>query len=657
MKSLKERIRSLNFRHKIGAARWIVFLIDSAFAVFAILVATLLVTYYGSGVLRSLFFSGLFIFCLRIASFLLGHTYYGIVRYTGARDIIRIIATLTIGELILLGINFIVSLAAPEYTVSFVFLWLEYSILLCSMVFSRLVFRSFFADNFKRNEETKNIIVYGQSDYLILARHMLHRTIAPRYVIKAFIDTDARSEGKTLMGIMVYKPDSLDRLLAEGDVDCLIIAQKLIRQDERRKVIDLCMEHKVKIKEIPEPQDMLEGSFSLSQLRNINIEDLLQRDVIQISEENLNVQIKGKVVMVTGAAGSIGSEIVRQLTHLGPAKIVLVDIAESPLYDLELELLEEFKFTDFAAEMSNIRNYASMERLFKRYRPSVVYHAAAYKHVPMIEKKPLEGLRTNVFGTRNLADLAIKYDCDAFVMVSTDKAVNPTNVMGCTKRIAEIYIQSLNKTAHTVFITTRFGNVLGSNGSVVPRFVKQIEAGGPVTVTHPEITRFFMTIPEACQLVLQAGALGRGGEIFVFDMGESVKITDLARKMIRLAGLEEGYDIKIAYTGLRPGEKLYEELLNDEEHVLPTPHKRIHRAKVREYDIDDVSVRLHFMHKIVYEMQDEQMAIEWMKILVPEFKSENSAYEKLDQLLENEKYKQDLEKKIRSLFTVQALNA
>ncbi|MCC8174786.1 MAG: polysaccharide biosynthesis protein, partial [Odoribacter sp.] len=376
------------------------------------------------------------------------------------------------------------------------------------------------------------------------------------------------------------------------------------------------------------------------------IEDLLNRGVIELDNNTLRKQLLNKTILVTGAAGSIGSEIVRQLTTFKPARIVLLDEAESPLYDIQLELTEKLRFNDFSVELGDIREERRLKHIFKKYRPDIVYHAAAYKHVPMVELLPKEGVKTNIVGTCNVADLAIKYGCDKFVMISTDKAVNPTNVMGCTKRIAEIYIQSLNSKSKTSFITTRFGNVLGSNGSVIPRFSKQIEAGGPVTVTHPDITRFFMTIPEACQLVLQAGALGKGGEIFVFDMGESVRIVDLARKMIKLSGFEVGKDIHIIFTGLRPGEKLYEEVLNVKETILPTPHERIKRAKVREYDFEDIQKEIRALNVLI-ESGTSFDIVRKMKYIVPEFKSKNSVYEEIDFQLEAEEVEHMMEKAVR----------
>ncbi|MBQ4230536.1 MAG: polysaccharide biosynthesis protein, partial [Salinivirgaceae bacterium] len=345
-------------------------------------------------------------------------------------------------------------------------------------------------------------------------------------------------------------------------------------------------------------------------------------------------QIKDKTMLVTGAAGSIGSEIVRQLIKFEPRNIVLFDQAETPMYDIEMELRDTCSASNITIVIGDITDHQRVEEVFAEFKPEIVYHAAAYKHVPMMENNPVEAVRNNVIGTRLIADMAVKYGVKRFVMVSTDKAVNPTNVMGASKRIAEIYTQSLNGKSTTLFITTRFGNVLGSNGSVIPRFKKQIEEGGPITVTHPQITRYFMTIPEACQLVLEAGASGKGGEIFIFDMGKSVKIVDLAKKMIKLSGLELGRDIQITYTGLRPGEKLYEELLANKENTIPTPHPQIMVAKVREYDHDEANTKIDGFLPLIAE-QDNFKVVKLMKEIVPEFLSQNSIYEELDRLVKH----------------------
>ncbi len=382
---------------------------------------------------------------------------------------------------------------------------------------------------------------------------------------------------------------------------------------------------------IPEVSTWVNGELSVNQIRKFKIEDLLERPEIHIDPDEMNRNIGGKVIMVTGAAGSIGSEIVRQLTRFSPKSIVLFDCAESPLYDIELEIREDYKFSNIEIVIGDVRDRQLVDQVFEKYKPEIVYHAAAYKHVPMMETHPAEAVITNVMGTKILADTAVKYGAWKFVMVSTDKAVNPTNVMGASKRIAEIYTQSLNncENVSTRFITTRFGNVLGSNGSVIPRFRKQIENGGPITVTDPEITRFFMTIPEACQLVLIAGNMGTGGEIFIFDMGQPVKIAKLAEKMILLSGLKVGSDIEIKYTGLRPGEKLYEELLATKENTIPTENKQIMVAKVRVYNHDEVAKPIEHLIEVAPSRDDMEIVAE-MKKIVPEFISNNSVFESLD---------------------------
>ena len=380
---------------------------------------------------------------------------------------------------------------------------------------------------------------------------------------------------------------------------------------------------------MPPVKSWINGELSFKQIKKININDLLERDPIQLDLQLIRNELAGKVVLVTGAAGSIGSELIKQIIPFKPLKIILVDQAESPLYDLERDLNDDALAEGFEVVIGDIRSESRMRRVFEHFKPQLVFHAAAYKHVPLMEHNPSEALLTNVWGTRILADLSAEFNVLKFVMVSTDKAVNPTNVMGASKRIAEMYVQSLGQTCSTKFITTRFGNVLGSNGSVIPIFKKQIERGGPVTVTHPEITRYFMTIPEACQLVLEAGTIGLGGEIFIFDMGKSVKIIDLVRKMIKLYGLTVGKDIEIIYTGLRPGEKLYEDLLNDHENTMPTHHPQIMRATVQEFDFEHINNQVNELTTL-FSSQNNFDIVSYMKTMVPEYKSNNSIFEKLD---------------------------
>jgi len=380
---------------------------------------------------------------------------------------------------------------------------------------------------------------------------------------------------------------------------------------------------------VPPATKWINGELSFNQLRGVNIEDLLEREPIKLDNDIITAELSNKIILITGAAGSIGSELSRQCIKYNPGKIILLDQSESPLHDVELEFGDKFRKEQFEVVIGDVRNADRMRNVFRTFRPDIVFHAAAYKHVPMMENNPSESILNNILGTKNTADLSVEFGAKKFVFVSTDKAVNPTNVMGASKRIAEIYIQSLGKQSSVKFITTRFGNVLGSNGSVIPRFKKQIEQGGPVTITDPNITRYFMTIPEACQLVLEAGSMGKGGEIFVFDMGKSVKIVDLARKMIKLSGLEEGRDIKIVFTGLRPGEKLYEELLADSENTMPTHHSQILIGKVREYEYTEVSKVITELIGL-FDTQNNTRIVQCMKELVPEFKSNNSVFERLD---------------------------
>jgi FlaA1/EpsC-like NDP-sugar epimerase len=414
-------------------------------------------------------------------------------------------------------------------------------------------------------------------------------------------------------------------------IDELLIVNENLDERSKRVVIERCIRFGIKVLTVPPTKNWLSGKIDKKQIQKLKIEDLLQRPAIQINQEKVKEDLYGKRILITGAAGSIGSEIVRQVISYDPSLLILCDQAESPLHEIQLEIQDEHPNSNIEIVLMDVNNYDRMNKLFVTCKPQLVYHAAAYKHVPMVENNPFEAVSVNVGGTKNIADLSVKYGVEKFVMVSTDKAVNPTSVMGASKRLAEIYTQSLNNSdiKSTRFITTRFGNVLGSNGSVIPRFRAQIEKGGPITVTHPDITRYFMTISEAVQLVLEAGTMGKGGEIYVFDMGKPVKIVDLAKKMIRLAGLKEGKDIKIVYSGLRPGEKLFEELLANSEIILPTHHDKISVAKVRKYPFEEASKVTNELLNIIKLNNNEEMVM-MMKKIVPEFLSKNSIYESLD---------------------------
>jgi FlaA1/EpsC-like NDP-sugar epimerase len=510
-----------------------------------------------------------------------------------------------------------------------------------------------YVKNFKIDRQ--RVIIYGAGEAGIAAKRTLDHDNKINMVLGAFIDDDDRKSSKSIDGIKIFHTREFTNLVLQEKVDSLIIASQNIPPDSKNKIVDICLEHGIKVLTLPPVRSWINGQLSSKQLQNIKIEDLLEREPIQIHNEIISEQLRGKRVLVTGAAGSIGSEIVRQISQFSPQMIILNDQSETPLHELHLELQENHFHNNFHCFIGDVRDRIRMELLFQTFKPHYVYHAAAYKHVPMMEHNPGEAVRTNVMGTKTLADLSIKYGVNKFVMISTDKAVNPTNVMGASKRIAEIYVQSLfnsykfkeptvytnglsylnenRSNVNTLFITTRFGTVLGSNGSVIPRFKAQIERGGPITVTHPDITRYFMTIPEACRLVLEAGSMGEGGEIFIFDMGKSVKIIELAKKMIRLSGLVPHQDIAIEFSGLRPGEKLYEELLNDLENTMPTHHEKIMVAQVREYHFQTINKHISELIKLSCEYKDRQVVVK-MKEIVPEFKSNNSIYEELDILVE-----------------------
>jgi FlaA1/EpsC-like NDP-sugar epimerase len=561
-------------------------------------------------------------------------TYSGIVRYTGVQDAFRVTFSLLVSTGVL-GFLSLVSLANDKTFIS-----LPLVTLIVYAIFSFLNLIAYrvlvkYAFNYLRNSKMtpKNVIIYGAGEAGFATKRVLDHDISSKIRVVAYIDDNPRKESKVVDGVRIYAYEDLDQLLKMYDIDEIIISTFSVPASRRSQLIETCLDQNITILTVPPLDKWINGQFSKRQLQTIRIEQLLERDPIKLNQEQLDKQITGKRVLVTGGAGSIGSEIVRQLLNFNPATIIVCDQAETPLHELELELKATNKNTKLVFFLGDVRNKARMMELFETFRPQIIYHAAAYKHVPIMELSPAEALLTNVGGTRLIADLSLQFKAQRFVMVSTDKAVNPTNVMGASKRLAEIYIQSLSRSEgiETRFITTRFGNVLGSNGSVVLRFKDQIAKGGPVTVTHPNIIRYFMTIPEASQLVLEAGAMGEGGEIFVFDMGKPVPIVDLARKMIRLSGLVPNIDIEIKYTGLRPGEKLYEELLSDAENTISTHHDKILIAKIREEKIEGLET--HFEELFTYAGQAGQsMAmVSKMKELVPEFVSNNSVFEQLDQ--------------------------
>lgn len=573
-----------------------------------------------------------FVLVSRTISFFVVRTYAGIIRYTNTRDAMRILLTMASVSGLFVVANGISYFVIDHYVVPFSIIIIEFLLSVFIMITGRLLIKVAYNEIKNPSKEKSGVIIYGAGEAGLITKRTLDRDKGTRYKVVAFVDDSKNKSGKKLEGIPIYHSSRLEELQQNFNVKHLIIAIQNISSIRKQQIVDTCLKYNTRILNVPPVKSWINGELSFKQIRKLNIEDLLGRDPIQLDLAKLRTELGGKVVLVTGAAGSIGSEIVRQIIPFRPKLIVMVDMAESPLYDLELEVTEHPFDRNCRIEsvIGDIRNIDRMRNVFKSFKPDIVYHAAAYKHVPVMENNPSESILNNVLGTCILADLAVEFLVPKFVMVSTDKAVNPTNIMGATKRIAEIYCQSLNNhNPSTRFITTRFGNVLGSNGSVIPRFKKQIELGQPITVTHPEVTRFFMTIPEACQLVLEAGAMGKGGEIFIFDMGESVNIADLAKKMIRLSGLELGKDIQIVYSGLRPGEKLYEELLASEENTIPTHHQKIMIAKVKEYNFETISNDINDL-VAMFNAQNNEMIVKKMKEIVPEFLSQNSVYEKLD---------------------------
>jgi FlaA1/EpsC-like NDP-sugar epimerase len=622
-----KRIRNLSI-----IPRWVIFLLDISISAICFLFAYLIKSDFNFNVFNDLqvVINLLFLVAFNLSLFTLFKVYAGIIRFTGLQDTFRIFSVVLFANTgyFLLDLFFQkwngVHIIAP-------------SILVINMLLSfvalstyRVLIKYFFSYITTLNVVKKRVAIYGAGDVGISTKRALEHDMTANIQMVLFLEDDARKVGKNIDGIKIFASSQLKAMLKQYLIDELIIASTKLPSKRKNEIVDFCLDNKITVFTVPPLKSWINGQLSTRQLQNVKIEDLLEREQIKIYNNILYEQIHSKVILVTGAAGSIGSEIVRQLIQYKPKLVILNDNAETPLHELELELNEK-NFSNFKLELGDIRNELIVDRLFSTHQPNFVYHAAAYKHVPMMEHSPLEAICTNVGGTRLLADMAVKYGVDRFVMISTDKAVNPTNVMGASKRIAEMYVQSLyQNNPSTKFITTRFGNVLGSNGSVIPRFKKQIEAGGPVTVTHPDITRFFMTIPEACQLVLEAGSMGNGGEIFVFDMGQAVKIVDLAKKMIKLSGLEPDNDIKIEYTGLRPGEKLYEELLNNAENTITTYHEKILIAKTRALDYATLSVQIDALIGPAQRQESITLVVTAMKELVPEFISNNSIFEKLD---------------------------
>jgi FlaA1/EpsC-like NDP-sugar epimerase len=612
--------------------RWSILIIDTFICAFALSLAFVIRFDFNSIPevdAKNLPYDFICVLGIRVISFAISKTYKGVIRYTSSRDTIRIFTVILSGSLIIGVFNVISLIFLGFYFIPSSVLIIDALVTLFLMISSRLAVKALYFEIKNPAKEKMNVIIYGAGESGIITKRTLDRDAAIKYKVVGFIDDDVKKQGKSMEGVFVFGAEKLEELARNHEVEYLIISIQKLSIKKKNLITDICLNNTIRVLNVPPAAKWINGELSFNQIKSIRIEDLLERDPIKLDTAIINAELKGKVILITGAAGSIGSELARQCAKFNPKKIYLLDQAESPLHELGLEFSDQLLSPAHEVIMADVRNTDRMKNVFSTFQPQIVFHAAAYKHVPMMENNPSESILTNILGTKVVADLSHENKVERFVFVSTDKAVNPTNVMGASKRIAEIYIQSLGKKSGTKFITTRFGNVLGSSGSVIPRFKKQIEQGGPITITHPEITRYFMTIPEASQLVLEAAAMGKGGEIYVFDMGESIKIVDLARKMILLVGMQEGKDISITYTGLRPGEKLFEELLANSENTLPTHHSQILIGKVREYRYEDVRLIIEELIKS-FDTQNNELIVQRMKDLVPEFKSNNSVFQKLD---------------------------
>lgn len=619
----KRQVIQIFRRHSLP--RWVVFAIDAAAVYFTFLFAYLLrfnlvmsAVKFDLAVDQAFIVLGVYMFWMLIFK-----PYAGLIRHTTIKDTFNLFLTTTSSLAVLMLMSLLERrLALPDLlNIPLSILMIHFGAVTVVMFFFRVFIKMFYEFASAQSREKKNVIIYGAGEMGLVVKKVIESDARSGYRVMVLMDDNWKIQGKKVEGVRVYSQAILnDEFISRYGIKVFIFAINNLSPRRKKEILEIVISLGLEVLETPALDTWINGQLQIKQLRKVRVEDLLGRDPITLDLDRIEKGLNGKTILVTGAAGSIGSEIVRQLTRFGCRQMLLVDIAETPSFFLEDELREKFPGCAYKVIIGDVTSSEKMEYIFRKYRPEVVFHAAAYKHVPVMENHPHEAFRVNVGGTKLITELSLKYGVEKFVMVSSDKAVNPTNVMGATKRICELYIQALSHSdgTKTQFVTTRFGNVLGSNGSVIPLFKKQIEEGGPVTVTDPKITRFFMTIPEACQLVLEAGFMGRGGEIFVFDMGEPVKILDLASNLIRLSGLEPDEDIKIKFTGLRPGEKLYEELFASNEPLLPTYHPKINIAKTNGGDYSLVKSQVEKLLSELYSLTGEEV-IGRMQKIVPEY--------------------------------------
>jgi len=630
---LREWLRSMasDIFHRYSLPRWMLFLHDTT-AVFIAFIFAYLLRYnliavnfpYDQAIIHGLI--ALLVYAVFIVIF---RSYAGLIRHTTLTDVSLVFVSTSSATIFLVVLSMAETILSLDKSlvIPLSVILIHYMIITVYLFFSRIFVKMIFrfaTSSIKLSEN--RVLIFGAGEMGFIVKRVLLSDPRGGYSVQGFIDDSRQLQGKKINGIHVYGPEILSYdFMAKHRIKTLILAIRAIQPSKKSEIIQKAIDSKIEVLETPAIEKWLNGQLEIRQLQKVQLEDLLGRDPIRLDMELIRKGLSHKTIMVTGAAGSIGSEIVRQLSRFVSNNIILVDQAETPMFHLENELRKDYGHLKFKSQLADITNVEKMEVIFNRYHPEIVFHAAAYKHVPLMEENPHEALRVNVGGTRTMVELAVKFGVKKFVMISSDKSVNPTNIMGASKRMCEMLVQtkSMKEGVKTQFVITRFGNVLGSNGSVIPLFKKQIEEGGPITVTHPEITRYFMTIPEACQLVLEAGFMGNGGEIFVFDMGKPVKIVDLATNMIHLSGLEPGKDIKIEFTGLRPGEKLYEELLSMKEEVIPTHNQKIKIAKVEKNDFKLEVLKVISSLKGLYNLS-EQEVVELFEILVPEYKYSKS---------------------------------